>query len=83
MTVPASRLPNRFPVGSRYVVEGRGDGDGNLRVFSRYVLLPDGRRIDIPADLVRPHRPRTHRNRRIQPVARRSAPPARQLKKVG
>jgi hypothetical protein len=46
-----SRLPKRFPVGTTYVVEGRGGEDGNLRVFSRYVVLPDGQRINLGADL--------------------------------
>ena len=45
-----SRLPKRFPVGTTYVVEGCGGEDGNLRVFSRYVLLPDGQRINLGAD---------------------------------
>jgi len=45
-----SQLPKRFPVGTTYVVEGRGGEDGNLRVFSRYVVLPDGRRINLGAD---------------------------------
>jgi hypothetical protein len=44
-------LPKRFPVGARYVVEGRGGKDGHFLVFSRYVVLPDGRRINVPADL--------------------------------
>jgi hypothetical protein len=47
----ANRLPKRFPVGTTYVVEGRGGEDGNLRVFSRYVVLPDGERINLGADL--------------------------------
>jgi hypothetical protein len=47
----SSSLPTRFPVGARYVVEGRGGEDGQLRVFSRYVVLPGGRRIKLPADL--------------------------------
>jgi hypothetical protein len=45
-----NRLPKQFPVGTTYVVEGRGGEDGNLRVFSRYVVLPDGQRIDLGAD---------------------------------
>ena len=44
-------LPKRFPVGARYVVEGRGGEDGHLRVFSRYVVLPGGQRINMPSDL--------------------------------
>ena len=47
----SSSLPSRFPVGARYVVEGRGGEDGQLRVFSRYIVLPGGRRIKLPADL--------------------------------
>jgi hypothetical protein len=44
------RLPKRFPVGATYVVEGRGGEGGNLRVFSRYVVLPSGRRINLGGD---------------------------------
>jgi hypothetical protein len=55
MSLPTNRLstplPKRFPVGARYVVEGRGGENGHLRVFSRYVVLPGGRRINVPADL--------------------------------
>jgi hypothetical protein len=46
-----SRLPKRFPVGTTYVVEGRGGEDGNLRVFSRYVVLPNGQRINLGVDV--------------------------------
>lgn len=49
-----SRLPRRFPVGARYVVEGFSGDQGALRVVARYVVLPGGRRINIPADLVLP-----------------------------
>ncbi len=44
------RLPQRFPVGASYVVEGYGGDDGDLRVIARYVVLPGGRRINVPAD---------------------------------
>jgi len=44
------RLPKRFPVGTTYVVEGCGGGDGHLHVFSRYVVLPGGTRINLGAD---------------------------------
>ena len=47
----SSRLPRRFPVGAKYVVEGYGGDVGNLRVIARYVVLPGGRRINVPADL--------------------------------
>ncbi len=49
----ASRLPKRFPVGTTYVVEGHGGENGNLCVFSRYVVLPSGQRINLGADLRR------------------------------
>ena len=45
------RLPNRFPVGTRYVVEGRGGGRGRLRVASRYLEFPNGRHVDLHVDL--------------------------------
>jgi hypothetical protein len=55
MRLPADRqscqLPKSFPIGARYVVEGRGGEDGHLRVFSRYVVLPGGRRIKLPTKL--------------------------------
>jgi hypothetical protein len=53
------RLPNRFPVGTRYVVEGRGVGRGRLRVASRYLEFPNGRHVDLSTDAgatVRPSR---------------------------
>ncbi|MGC2080206.1 MAG: hypothetical protein WA728_30155 [Xanthobacteraceae bacterium] len=50
-----SRLPKRFPVGTTFVVEGRAiaadrKNDGHLRVISRFVVLPGGRRIDLSGD---------------------------------
>jgi hypothetical protein len=47
------RLPKSFPVGTVYVVEGRGGEHGHLCVSSRYLVLPSGRQIDVPADLGR------------------------------
>jgi hypothetical protein len=46
----ADRLPDRFPVGTRYVVEGRGGGEGRLRVHTRYLEYPDGRQVSLPAE---------------------------------
>ena len=62
-----SRLPKRFPVGTTFVVEGSaiaadGKNNENLRVFSRFVVLPGGRRIDLGGDvtaLTRSRRPRS------------------------
>lgn len=38
----ASHLSKRFPVGTKYVLEGRGP------FIRRYVELPDGRRFWLP-----------------------------------
>jgi len=54
----SGRLPRRFPVGAKYVVEGYGGDDGSLRVIARYVVLPGGQRINVPSDLSRPAPPR-------------------------
>ncbi|MDR3420558.1 MAG: hypothetical protein P4L80_04830 [Xanthobacteraceae bacterium] len=54
MGLPFGRLPRRFPVGATYVVEGYGGDEGDLRVIARYVVLPGGRRINVPADFSLP-----------------------------
>ena len=41
---PTSDLPDRFPVGTRYVIEGRAG-----RIVARFVELPDGRRLNLTA----------------------------------
>lgn len=38
----SNRLPARFPVGAKYVLEARG------AVVHRYVELPSGRRVTLP-----------------------------------
>jgi hypothetical protein len=52
-----NHLPEQFPVGATYVVEGRGGADGNFRAMARYVLLPSGQRINLPAEAHRPAAP--------------------------
>jgi hypothetical protein len=42
----AVRLPSRFPVGTRYVIEGRAG-----LISLRYLEFPDGRKVDLPSDL--------------------------------
>jgi hypothetical protein len=60
-----NRLPKRFPVGTTYVVEGHRGVEGRLSVFSRYVVLPGGRRItladDFGGDFAGPAAPRARR----------------------
>ena len=51
-------IPTRFPVGAKFVVEGFGGEEGNFRVIARYIVLPGGRRINVPADFSSPQAPR-------------------------
>jgi hypothetical protein len=44
------RLPKRFPVGTKYVIEGTSNAEGALEVSRRYVLLPNGRKVDLLAE---------------------------------
>jgi len=71
-----SRLPRRFPVGAAYVVEGYGGAEGDLCVIARYVVLPGGRRINVPADLSGPASPRALAFRR-KSNAKQSQPKGR------
>jgi hypothetical protein len=47
---PLDRIPRRFPVGTRYVIEGRGGDQGDLRISLRYLEFPDGRQLSLPVD---------------------------------
>jgi hypothetical protein len=73
-----NRLPKRFPVGTTFVIEGRtvaGDDDNSrqLQVFSRFVVLPGGRRIDLGVVSGGSSRTRRTRSRtRQNPPRRRS-----------
>jgi len=49
MAMQSESLPNRFPVGTKFVLEGRRDAKGRLRILSRYVEFPDGRQVDLLA----------------------------------
>jgi hypothetical protein len=57
MGAEVSRLPSRFPIGTRYVIEGR---EGRIRL--RYLQFPDGRKVDLPADLATRARSRGNRS---------------------
>ena len=64
MSSLVDRLPSRFPVGTRYVIEGRGGGQGRLRIHLRYLEFPDGRHVELPADVAARTRSRRRRPRR-------------------
>jgi hypothetical protein len=77
-----SRLPKRLPVGSTFVIEGRavagnGDKDRQLQVFSRFVVLPGGRRIDLDADLAATRN--RSRSRTPQALPSRPEPAAKKI----
>jgi hypothetical protein len=44
-----SRFPSRFPVGTKFVIEGKRGGEGQVQVFSRYLEFPDGTFFPLPA----------------------------------
>jgi hypothetical protein len=59
-----SRLPSRFPVGTRYVIEARGG-----RIHLRYLEFPDGRHIELPSDLASRASSRAGRARSVRQKA--------------
>jgi hypothetical protein len=58
-----NRLPKRFPIGTTYVLEGRGGEHGDLRVYSRFLVLPGGQRINLAGDFAGPASPRVRSRR--------------------
>jgi hypothetical protein len=48
MASSSSRLPSRFPVGTKFVIEGRRGGEGQVQVYSRYLEFPDGTFYPLP-----------------------------------
>ena len=44
------RVPKRVPVGTKYIIEGKSRGEGQVHIFSRYLVFPDGRCLDLPSD---------------------------------
>lgn len=42
-----TKLPSRFPVGTKFVIEGRRDEEG--QVYSRHLEFPDGKLLPLPA----------------------------------
>lgn len=69
MRSEAVQLPSRFPVGTRYVIEGRAG-----RIMLRYLEFPDGRHLELPVG-------RAGRNRSRAALARRSPSQRKILKK--
>jgi hypothetical protein len=48
MAYSISRLPSWFPVGTKFVIEGRRAGAGQVQVLSRHLEFPDGTFLALP-----------------------------------
>ena len=67
MAYRANRLPSRFPVGTKLVIEGPRRGEGQVQVYSRYLEFPDGTCMALPSRAAlqpAPSRRRRARSRR-------------------
>jgi hypothetical protein len=53
MASSLSRLPSRFPVGTKFVIEGRPASEGQPQVFKRYIEFPDGTFLRLPSRRVK------------------------------
>ncbi len=49
MAYSLSCLPSRFPVGTKFVIEGRRGREGQVQIFSRHLEFPDGTLLPLPA----------------------------------
>jgi hypothetical protein len=65
MAYGSSRLPSRFPVGTKFVIEGKRGREGQVQVFSRYLEFPDGTFFPLP----------------VSPLKRKSAPAGRRARR--
>jgi len=61
MTYASGRLPSRFPVGTKFVIEGKRGREGQVQVFNRYLEFPDGTFFPLP---VQPTTRKASTNRR-------------------
>lgn len=72
-----TRVPAILPEGTRFVVEGHQAPDGKTVVVARYLVFPDGRRVNLPVAIA-PRRPsRTTAERRTLVSRSRSLKSAR------
>ena len=51
MALKYKELPSRFPVGTKFVIEGRPGGEGQV---SRHLEFPDGTLFKLPARAAQP-----------------------------
>ena len=65
MAYSSGRLPSRVPVGTKFVIEGKRGGEGQVEVFSRYLEFPDGTFFPLP----------------VRPAKRKSPPAGRRARR--
>ncbi len=65
MAYRSSRLPSRFPIGTKLVIEGPRGGEGQVQVYSRYLEFPDGTCMALPSRAA--PQPAPSRRRRPRP----------------
>ena len=70
MAYRSNRLPDRFPVGTKFVIEGTRSSEGQTQVFSRHLEFPDGTFLALPAHPVQRKSGASRRSRK--PRRRRS-----------
>jgi len=58
MALKYKGLPSRFPVGTKFVIEGRAGAEGQV---SRHLEFPDGTLFKLPARAARPRQPKKAR----------------------
>jgi len=66
------RLPARFPVGTRYIVEGEPAKGGKLKIISRYLVMPSGVRYDLMNTAEPARMPNLARKPRLRSAQRRA-----------
>jgi hypothetical protein len=72
MATQQPRLPARFPVGTRYIVEGEPAKGGKLRIVSRYLVMPSGVRYDLMNTPEPARKPDLARKSRLRSTQRRA-----------
>ena len=83
MAYGSSRLPSRFPVGTKFVIEGRRGGEGQVQVFSRYLEFPDGTFFPLPTLPLRRKSGASRRLRKSRSMALRTMGSSSMVKMMG
>jgi hypothetical protein len=64
MAYRSNRLPSRFPIGTKLVIEGPLGAEGQVQVYSRYLEFPDGTFLTLPSRAAPPKPGQARRHRR-------------------